>query len=1147
MNKLRKSLVVGVMVLTIAAMTGALNISSANASASAGDLIKMSGNAAVYYLGADGKRYVFPNSTTYNSWYADFSGVVTIPATELQSYLLGGNVVMRPGTKLVKITTDPSVYAVEPNGVLRKIQSEAQAAALYGTNWNKRIVDVPDSYFTNYTIGTALANGEIPAGSLVKNAGSSAVYYFDGTNYRSVATEAALTANRFSMANVLTLTSAITAGGTAISAAEAALIKTSQGGTTTGPVITGSGLMVSLNSATAAANTVINGQALAELASFNLTAANDGAAKVTTIKIKRIGISSDSAIGNLYLYEGNTKLTDNASFGSNYASFSNASGIITVAAGQTRTITVKGDIAASTGNIGVAINAASDIVASAATVSGSFPVQGNLMSMTSVTDLATVSLGAVTHGATTINAGTMSATVWSSPVTVTNKAVNLKYIAFKQVGSIASDALQNLTLYVNGVQAGNSASINSDNKVIFDLSAAPVKLNTGATTVELRADIVKGSSRTFSFAMQVASDLVVTDTNYNVNVTATGSGINDSATSTINSGSVSISKDSTFSTTDVVKNSSNVVLGRYTMKAFGEDMKVDSLTVVPTFTGTSTSTEGLNDLSIFVNGTQVGSSQNYIKSSAGAFPSNPVFGTNNLFTITAGQTVSVEIRGTLNLTSGTSVTAVQNDLKVLANKLGGVTSFATSPASDTTYTGSNLNITTGSMSIAKNTLVQDQYLVKNTSAQKIGSYIIQAGNAEAVRVTNLAVTLSGTANLTDLSNLYVSENTTPVVPQSANNFPVNFILTANQSKTIDVYADLGNITNASTTITALTVTATGQSTNTSVGGSAVTGQTITIQTGTLANPTLVTNAPVSGLVTGGSTPVAATYKFVATNGSATLNELVFKVTRTATTSSSTVVSTITVGTVTAPVVCGTDCKATLTGLNIAIPAGVQGYNVEVKPAYNNVTSANQGGATTNTDVRLDLASMKYTIAGVQTPTTLDVPSNVMVLVASKPTVTLASDNPVGMSSGYAAGATSDVLHFTVANSNSAKPLNLHAITVTPTWSGALTATTTQLIKVYDKNDLTTVLGSATSTVSGTKVNIALTNDFVVTNSNDFVIKADTTGLTTAGNSYRLDLTSADTFGSGTDWQWNDSTVAAGTYANGTYVKNLPLTGNTFVK
>src|SRR3989339_1345558 len=129
MTNLRKALAISVMSITVLSMSMLMVPLTVGAAAQAGDLIKMDGLSSVYYLGADGKRYVFPNEATYFSWYSDFSGVVTISASELQSYPIGGNVTMRPGTELVKITTDPSVYAVEPNGVLRKIQSEAQAAA----------------------------------------------------------------------------------------------------------------------------------------------------------------------------------------------------------------------------------------------------------------------------------------------------------------------------------------------------------------------------------------------------------------------------------------------------------------------------------------------------------------------------------------------------------------------------------------------------------------------------------------------------------------------------------------------------------------------------------------------------------------------------------------------------------------------------------------------------------------------------------------------------------------------------------------------------------------------------------------------------------------------------------------------------------
>ncbi len=122
----------------------------------AGTLIKGS-LPAVYYVGNDGKRYVFPNDKVYFSWYQDFSQVVTVTDSELASYVIGGNVTYRPGVRLVKIQSDPKVYAVSRGGVLRWITTEALAARLYGADWNKMIDDVPDSFFVNYTTGEPIA------------------------------------------------------------------------------------------------------------------------------------------------------------------------------------------------------------------------------------------------------------------------------------------------------------------------------------------------------------------------------------------------------------------------------------------------------------------------------------------------------------------------------------------------------------------------------------------------------------------------------------------------------------------------------------------------------------------------------------------------------------------------------------------------------------------------------------------------------------------------------------------------------------------------------------------------------------------------------------------------------------------------------
>jgi len=126
-------------VLTI--FMAALAFHLAFAAPAPGDLIKASASS-VYYLGADAKRYVFPNEKIYFSWYNDFSGVKTITDQELAAYTIGGNVTYKPGVRLVKIQSDPKVYAVASGGTLRWVPDETTATAIYGANWSKMVDDL---------------------------------------------------------------------------------------------------------------------------------------------------------------------------------------------------------------------------------------------------------------------------------------------------------------------------------------------------------------------------------------------------------------------------------------------------------------------------------------------------------------------------------------------------------------------------------------------------------------------------------------------------------------------------------------------------------------------------------------------------------------------------------------------------------------------------------------------------------------------------------------------------------------------------------------------------------------------------------------------------------------------------------------------
>ena len=131
--------------------------SSSQAVTSRDVLIKGSGDS-VYYYASDDKRYVFPTEKTYSSWFTNFDGIITVTDSELGAIPIGGNVRYRPGVRMVKITTDPKVYAVDAGGTLRWVNSEAAAIALYGSSWNQNIDDIPDAFFVNYSVGAPISS-----------------------------------------------------------------------------------------------------------------------------------------------------------------------------------------------------------------------------------------------------------------------------------------------------------------------------------------------------------------------------------------------------------------------------------------------------------------------------------------------------------------------------------------------------------------------------------------------------------------------------------------------------------------------------------------------------------------------------------------------------------------------------------------------------------------------------------------------------------------------------------------------------------------------------------------------------------------------------------------------------------------------------
>ncbi|MCX6799862.1 MAG: hypothetical protein NT091_01815, partial [Candidatus Falkowbacteria bacterium] len=529
-QKLRKAFVSSVMFTMVFALSGVATVNPVSAAASAGDLIKMKGLDTIYYLGADGKRYVFPNAQTYFSWYPDFSTVITVPQSELESYRLGANVTMRAATKLVKITTDPTVYAVEPNGTLKSIVSEANAKALFGDAWAKRVIDVADAFFTNYSVKTPLEVGKYPVGSVVQSGTNK--FYYDGTNYRQIASDAAFSANRFQTANVVSTTATITASGTALAGAEAALINTGAGAATVGVTPgAGTGLSVALAATTPASGTVLadstsadGAQALISVATVNFVAAADGAVQVNKVNFKRAGVpSTDTDFAEFYLYDGKTLLAKYSSISSGVLTFSNGSGLFTVPAGTTKAVTLKVNLAVGTSaskafNFGIL--SAADVTTNGAAVSGSFPITGNTMSTAQVSDLGKLTVATSTSPSAP-NPGAVAHSLQKFTLAAVDQNVQVESIKLTIIGTVDAADIANFKLDVGGTQVGSTvAAMASDKTVTFDLSAAPYAIAKGNTkTLTLTGDVKSGTSRTFQVYIYNKEDVVAKDTEYGVYIT----------------------------------------------------------------------------------------------------------------------------------------------------------------------------------------------------------------------------------------------------------------------------------------------------------------------------------------------------------------------------------------------------------------------------------------------------------------------------------------------------------------------------------------------------------------------------------------------------------------------------------------------------
>ncbi|MFZ5365211.1 MAG: hypothetical protein ACOZBH_03380 [Patescibacteria group bacterium] len=751
MENLKKLFTFGVVLATIVwAMGVATFVPVASAAViEPGDVIKGSFDA-VYFYASDGKRYVYPQDKYYFTWQYDFSGVMTITDGELADIPLAGNVVTRYGTKLIKILSIPSVYAVSREGTLYRVPDQATAESMFGTAWGGRVMDVQDGFWPNYTdTGMALDGTWYPDGFLLKAATSSDVYFIWDGMKSLIPSEDAFYANRFMWEYVTVTTQAVLdsyTDGPVLSGADSMLLDDSQGGGGAVPVPGEGTLNVTLSSSTPASQTAPRGATGVEVAKYNFTAGADAGITLNSLTIHRTGLGDPQEISKLYLYNGSSKLTSGKtiSTSTNNALFANLNWY--VGPGQTGTLTLVADVSstytATNGSHQFEIVNANAVDSTAESVMGNFPVMSNTLNISTVTT-GSVDLESSSNTYTR-KVGEKGVEVGRFTTYVNN--TEDAHFAGVTIYNAGRDIYDNMKIY-RGSDLASTCSESGDYFVCSMSTPWPIQKGDSASFTA-KADVTGRDGDQGKLYVRYNTDVRVTGDTYGFNMavdgtlggSATDSYVDEAASAasgtlqfdqtTVEAGQVTFTFNGP-SSADVSKNTSDIVLMNFSVTA-GSNIDVEKTVINLSDSATNLAAADMDDLELVCDGLIVASD------------STPAVGDNSFtdtWSLTAGHTTECQVR--VDLTN--APTGNENIKATLKNPSANWT-FKDADSGDTVtdivpsgdIAGNEMDITVASLTIdvASTPATGATYVTGSTNVDAVG-FTFQAGTATDVKVNSV--------------------------------------------------------------------------------------------------------------------------------------------------------------------------------------------------------------------------------------------------------------------------------------------------------------------------------------------------------------------------------------------------------------------------
>ena len=649
---------------------------------------------------------------------------------------------------------------------------------------------------------------------------------------------------------------------------------------------------------------------------------------VTGITVERAGAAQDAVFAGVVLLDENgVQLGIAKTLNSNHQA--TVGDPFVVRAGTSRTMTIAGNMTSDLTNYAGQVAAIQvNAVNTSGTVSGSLPIIGAYNTINASLTIGTAQMAVSSFdpdSAQTKEIGTSAYKFAGVRITAgSTEQVRIKSLRWNQTGSAGSGDLANVMTYIDGT--AYPTTVSSDGKYYTAVLGSGIVIDKGLSKdFYVQGDVVGTSAagRTVQFDIYKSTDVNVAGETYGYGITPTAASTGDVSTAsefttgtpffsgstvTVSAGSVtSIAKATAVAAQNIAVNVPNQVLGGYEADIKGEAISVQS----QVFWFTSSSAAGANlltSVSLYGPNGQV---------VAGPVDAVDVAGTNQKVTFTDTVTYPVG-KGAYTL-KGKVDADITNDTTIIAS---------TTPSSDWTSitgqtTGNTISLT-GAGLVTMNTMtVKSASLAITLSSSPAAQTIVAGGqgvtfanyqldasqSGEDVRFSSVQLTLAktGASSLyTHLTSCQLWDGSTAlntgsnsVNPDAATEtFTFDSMLQVSKG-TIKTLALKCNVSSAAsgtfqwgvtTSATNPTVTGVTSSNSVTATGGTLTGQILTIGTGSLAISTDSSSPSYQSVAAGSSNVTLGVLKLRASNEDMNLTKLGLKLTNTASSSSSDLVT-----------------------------------------------------------------------------------------------------------------------------------------------------------------------------------------------------------------------------------------------------------------